>query len=92
MSDLEHDSQEDGPPSIGQTPPRPPDLTDKQLDREEKRDNLRERRKRDKEPDMPKTREAMLAQRYKIIPDRPQQQAAQEEWLSFHNEELWTRL
>ena len=94
LSDLEHDSNQDGPSTIGLAPVLPPSLTDKAMDREDRREALRERRTREGEPPIPQTHEAMLAARYRMRTpeDEAKLAARQAEWLSPDNPVLWSRL
>ena len=86
--DLEHDSLADAPDVIGKKPDLGPEPTDRQLDRENMREELRETRERQPAA-KPESREAMLKRRYGIRKERPHA-AAGDEWLHMDNDELWT--
>ena len=88
LRDLEHDSLAEAPDVIGRTPELGPEPTDRQLDHEEMREELRE--KRERQAAKPETRDEMLKRRYGIREERPSAAAGGDEWLRADNDELWT--
>ena len=87
-ADIEHDTIADAPDIVGNATEPAPELTDKQVQREEMREALREKRAADKTE--PESREAMLARRYGTRTYPAGTEAAQDEWLSLGNDELFT--
>ena len=87
LRDLEHDSLAEAPDVIGRKPDLGPEPTDRQLDHEDMREDLREKRAR--QAVKPETRDEMLKRRYGIRKERPRA-AAGDEWLRADNDELWT--
>ena len=87
--DMEHDTIADAPAIVGKPAPLGEEPTERHLDREERREVLAEQRAAQK-TEMPASREAMLAKRYRILTYPEGTEAANDEWLSLDNDDLFS--